>query len=55
MQEVSHALAPTVAFRVLHQAYKMFPDSAAARGEQAADDVTTQQKALANILRGVHW
>jgi NAD(P)-dependent dehydrogenase (short-subunit alcohol dehydrogenase family) len=53
--EITHALAPTVAFRVLHQAYKMFPDSAAARGDQAADDVTTQQKALANILRGVHW
>ncbi len=53
--EITHAIAPTVAFRVLHQAYKMFPDSAAARGDQAADDVTTQQKALANILRGVHW
>jgi NAD(P)-dependent dehydrogenase (short-subunit alcohol dehydrogenase family) len=53
--EITHAIAPTVAFRVLHQAYKMFPDSAAARGEQAADEVTTQQRALANILRGVHW
>jgi NAD(P)-dependent dehydrogenase (short-subunit alcohol dehydrogenase family) len=53
--EITHAIAPSVAFRVLHQAYKMFPDSAAARGDQAADDVTTQQKALANILRGVHW
>jgi NAD(P)-dependent dehydrogenase (short-subunit alcohol dehydrogenase family) len=53
--EITHAIAPTVAFRVLHQAYKMFPDSAAARGDKAADDVTTQQKALANILRGVHW
>ena len=43
--EITHALAPTLAFRVLHQAYKMFPDSAAARGDQAADDVTTQQRA----------
>ena len=33
----------------------MFPDSAAARGDHAADDVTKQQKALATILRGVHW
>jgi NAD(P)-dependent dehydrogenase (short-subunit alcohol dehydrogenase family) len=53
--EITHAIAPTVAFRVLHQAYKMFPDSAAARGDKAAEDVTAQQKALANILRGVHW
>jgi len=53
--EITHALAPTFAFRVLNQAYKMFPDSAAARGDQAADTVTTQQRALANILRGVHW
>ena len=53
--EITHALAPTLAFRVLNQAYKMFPDSAAARGDKAAEDVTTQQRALANILRGVHW
>ncbi len=53
--EITHAIAPTVAFRVLNQAYKMFPDSAAARGEKAADDVTKQQRALATILRGVHW
>ena len=53
--EITHALAPSVAFRVLHQAYKMFPDSAAARGDQAASDVTTQQRAIANVLRGVHW
>ena len=33
----------------------MFPYSAAARGDQAADDVTKQQRALASILRGVHW
>ena len=53
--EITHAVAPTLAFRVLNQAYKMFPDSAAARGDQAADDVTKQQRALASILRGVHW
>ncbi|HUP99501.1 MAG TPA: SDR family oxidoreductase [Aeromicrobium sp.] len=53
--EITHAVAPTLAFRVLNQAYKMFPDSAAARGDTAADSVTTQQRALATILRGVHW
>jgi len=53
--EITHAVAPTIAFRVLNQAYKMFPDSAAARGDAAADRVTNQQRALATILRGVHW
>jgi NAD(P)-dependent dehydrogenase (short-subunit alcohol dehydrogenase family) len=53
--EITHAVAPTLAFRVLNQAYKMFPDSAAARGDKAADDVTKQQRALATVLRGVHW
>jgi NAD(P)-dependent dehydrogenase (short-subunit alcohol dehydrogenase family) len=53
--EITHAVAPTAMFRVLNQAYKMFPDSAAARGDQAADTVTVQQRTLATILRGVHW
>ncbi len=53
--EITHAIAPNIAFRFLNQAYKMFPDSSAARGDKAADEVTTQQRALATILRGVHW
>lgn len=53
--EITHAIAPTAMFRVLNQAYKMFPDSAAARGTQAAAEVTVQQRTLATILRGVHW
>ncbi|MDQ3156958.1 MAG: SDR family oxidoreductase [Actinomycetota bacterium] len=53
--EVSHSIAPNTAFRVLHQAYKIFPDSAAARGEGAGESVSRQQKALASVLKGVHW
>jgi len=53
--EVSHALAPKMAFQVLHQAYKIFPDSAAARGDGAAEQVSKQQKILARVLKGVHW
>jgi len=53
--EVSHAIAPRAAFQVLHQAYKIFPDSAAARGDGAAEQVSKQQKVLARILKGVHW
>ncbi len=53
--EVTHALAPQTAFQVLHQAYKIFPDSAAARGDGAAEQVSRQQKVLARVLKGVHW
>ena len=53
--EMSHSVAPNTAFRVLHQAYKIFPDSAAARGEGAGESVSRQQKALASVLKGVHW
>ena len=53
--EVSHAMAPHAMFRVLNQAYKIFPDSAAARGDGAGERTTRQQRALARVLKGVHW
>ena len=59
--EVGHALAPKLAFRILHQAYKVFPDSSAAKGaavDGAASDkdaATSEQMLLAKVLRGVHW
>jgi hypothetical protein len=41
---------------VLHRAYRVFPDSAAARGEDDAEtEPTPQQVILARLLRGVHW
>ena len=52
---MSHSIAPNTAFRVLHQAYKIFPDSAAARGAHAGETVSRQQKTLARVLKGVHW
>lgn len=54
--EVGHALAPQLAFRILHQAYKVFPDSAAAQGAAPEEDVaTSEQRLLARVLKGVHW
>jgi short-subunit dehydrogenase len=55
---LAHTLAPKTAFRVLHLAYRVFPDSAAARGdgEPAAPEPTTQQQLiLSRLTRGVHW
>jgi short-subunit dehydrogenase len=53
---VAHNLAPRTSFRVLHRAYRVFPDSAAARGKDDAEtEPTPQQVILARLLRGVHW
>ena len=49
---VAHTLAPKVAFRVLHLAYQVFPDSAAARGDGKSEG---EQIILARVLKGIHW
>jgi NAD(P)-dependent dehydrogenase (short-subunit alcohol dehydrogenase family) len=54
--EVLYALAPGVVDRILHLAYRVFPDSAASRGETNTDErASLEQLALANLTRGVHW
>jgi thioester reductase-like protein len=56
--EVLYALAPKAVDQVLHMAYKVFPDSAASKGEKdpaAAEKANVEQIAMANIMRGVHW
>jgi NAD(P)-dependent dehydrogenase (short-subunit alcohol dehydrogenase family) len=58
--EVSYALAPKAVDQVLHMAYKVFPDSTAAKGDKgggAAEDekASGEAVALAHLMRGVHW
>ena len=54
--EVSYALFPKAVDQVLSAAYKVFPDSAAAKGEQDPEErASTEQVALAHLMRGVHW
>jgi NAD(P)-dependent dehydrogenase (short-subunit alcohol dehydrogenase family) len=54
--EVAYALFPKAVDQVLHAAYKVFPDSAAARGERdPAEKASMEQIAMANLMRGVHW
>jgi NAD(P)-dependent dehydrogenase (short-subunit alcohol dehydrogenase family) len=56
--EVAHALAPKAIDQILHMAYKVFPDSAAAKGDKepaAAEKASMEQIAMANIMKGVHW
>jgi hypothetical protein len=42
---------------VLNAAYRLFPDSAAARGEEPEGDADLSRlaAAFARVMRGVHW
>jgi NAD(P)-dependent dehydrogenase (short-subunit alcohol dehydrogenase family) len=54
--EVFYALAPTTVDRILHTAYRVFPDSAAARGQKDPEErASPEQIAMATLMRGVHW
>jgi NAD(P)-dependent dehydrogenase (short-subunit alcohol dehydrogenase family) len=54
--EVSYALAPRAVDRILHLAYRVFPDSAAARGQENPEErASAEQIAMATLMRGVHW
>jgi len=54
--EVAYALAPKAVDQILHTAYKVFPDSAAAAGKKDPDEkASMEQIAMANLMKGVHW
>ena len=56
--EVAYTLAPKAVDQILHTAYKLFPDSAAAKGEKDKDSeekASMEQIAMANLMKGVHW
>jgi NAD(P)-dependent dehydrogenase (short-subunit alcohol dehydrogenase family) len=56
--ELIYAVAPTFSDRILNQAYKLFPESQAAKGKggEAPDKApTTEALAFAHLMKGVHW
>jgi NAD(P)-dependent dehydrogenase (short-subunit alcohol dehydrogenase family) len=54
--EVAYALAPKAVDQLLHMAYRVFPDSAAAKGKKdPSEKASTEQVAFAQLMRGVHW
>jgi len=57
--EVLHLTAPRITEVVMNTAYRMFPDSTAAKGdpaEQRPEAPPTREAVLfASLLRGVHW
>ena len=52
---LAHTLAPKTAFRILHMAFQVFPDSAAAKGDSSDRKTESEQMLLARLLQGVHW
>ena len=52
--EVSYAVAPKVVDAVLNVAYRVFPDSKAAGGDDQVS-LSRGAKALVRLLPGVHW
>jgi NAD(P)-dependent dehydrogenase (short-subunit alcohol dehydrogenase family) len=54
--EVLYALSPTSVDRLLHLAFRVFPDSAASKGHRDVEErASFEQIAMATLTRGVHW
>ena len=54
--EVLHAAAPRITQIVMNTTFRMFPDSAAAKGEKAAKPTLSPEAiALAQMMRGIHF
>jgi NAD(P)-dependent dehydrogenase (short-subunit alcohol dehydrogenase family) len=55
--QVLHAIAPKIAEIVMNSAFRMFPDSAAARGGVKGEqlEASQEQLAFASLMRGIHW
>ena len=55
--EVLYAMAPKAVDVILNTAFKLFPESAASRGEKKQEDKppSTEAIAFAHLMRGVHW
>jgi NAD(P)-dependent dehydrogenase (short-subunit alcohol dehydrogenase family) len=54
--EVLYAIAPKAVDQVLHMAYNVFPESAAASGKKDENErASGEAVALAQLMKGVHW
>ena len=51
-----HAVAPKVAEIVMNSAFRIFPDSTAAKGISGEQESASQEQiAFASLMRGIHW
>ena len=51
-----HAVAPKIAEIVMNSAFRMFPDSSAAKGvSKDQEQASPEQLAFASLMQGIHW
>ena len=51
-----HAVAPKIAEIVMNSAFRMFPDSSAAKGiSKEQQEASPEQLAFASLMQGIHW
>ena len=49
-------MAPKIAEIVMNSAFRMFPDSSAAKGiSEEQEQASPEQVAFASLMRGIHW
>ena len=54
--ELLHALAPRIAQIVMNTSFRMFPDSAAAKGDKnAKPQLSAEAVALQQMMQGIHF
>ena len=54
--QVLHSVAPKISEIVMNSAFRMFPDSAAAKGVKDAQEPASQEQvAFASLMKGIHW
>jgi hypothetical protein len=58
--ELLYNVAPKASDAILNTAYKLFPDSSAAKGKEDGKpaeekELSTEGVAFAYLMRGVHW
>jgi NAD(P)-dependent dehydrogenase (short-subunit alcohol dehydrogenase family) len=54
--EVLYALAPKAVDQILHMAFRVFPESAAASGKKDENERASGEAiALSHLMKGVHW
>jgi len=54
--QMLHAVAPKIAEIVMNSAFRMFPDSSAAKGiSEDQQQASQEQIAFASLMKGIHW
>jgi NAD(P)-dependent dehydrogenase (short-subunit alcohol dehydrogenase family) len=54
--QVLHSVAPKISEIVMNSAFRMFPDSAAAKGIKSSQEPASQEQvAFASLMKGIHW